>query len=200
MATIAPTEPVMPPSRLASPAVYRMTVDEYERMNGALDNDRVELIDGYLVTKMGKKPPHVWAVDSIEEFLRPRLSAARWCLRRESPVRIPKFDEPEPDLVLARGSRKSYRRRHPEPADVALVIEVSDTTYPRDRGEKWAAYARAGIPVYWIVNLLQRRIEVYTKPERTGYQSRQDYHPGDVVPLVIGGRRRGQIAVDEILT
>src|SRR5262249_60052872 len=124
----------------------------------------------------------------------------RWRRRRQSPVRIPKFDAPEPDLVIARGSRKSYRRRHPEPAEVALVIEVSDTTYPRDRGQKWAAYARAGIPIYWIVNLPQRRIEVYTKPERTGYQSRQDYHPGDVVPVVIGGRPGGLISVGWILS
>jgi Uma2 family endonuclease len=187
-------------STLALPAIYRMTVDEYERMNGALDSDRVELIDGYLVTKMGKKPPHVWAVDSVEGFLRARLSAARWCVRRESPVRIPKFDEPEPDLVIARGPRTTYRRRHPEPADVALVIEVSDTTYPRDRGEKWAAYARGGIPVYWIVNLVQAQIEVYTNPRAGRYQSRQDYHAGGMVALVIDGRRRGQIAVDDILS
>jgi Uma2 family endonuclease len=200
MTTIAPTEPEVRPDRLASPAVYRMTVDEYERMNGALDSDRVELIDGYLVTKMGKKPPHVWAVDSLDPFLRSRLSAARWTVRRESPVRIPKFDEPEPDLVIARGSRKTYRSRHPEPADIALVIEVSDTTYPWDRNEKWAAYARGGIPVYWIVNLAQGRIEVYTDPKGGRYQTQRDYHAGDMVALVIDGRRRGEIAVDDVLS
>src|SRR3954471_1352470 len=139
MSTVAPTPLLVSASPpLASPAVYRITVDEYERMMGALDNDRVELIDGYLVNKMGKKPPHVWAVDSVEEFLRSRLSPARWCLRREGPVRIPMFDEPEPDVVIARGTRKTYRTRHPEPADVVLIVEVSETTYDRDRGEKWA--------------------------------------------------------------
>jgi hypothetical protein len=162
------------------------------------DDDRVELINGYLVTKMGKNPPHVWAVDSLEELIRPRLSAARWTVRRESPARIPTYDEPEPDLVIARGPRRTYRRRHPEPADIALIIEVGDTSYPRDRGEKWTAYARDQIPVYWIVNLINGQVEVYTDPRAGRYQSCAVYHAGDTIPLVIDGRRRAQIAVDDI--
>jgi Uma2 family endonuclease len=200
MSTVTPTQPSFsPPPPLASPAVRRITVREYERMAGALDDDRVELIDGYLVTKMGKKPPHVWAVDSVEELLRGLMGAA-WCLRRESPVRIPDFDEPEPDVAIARGTRATYRTRHPDPADIALIVEVSETTYDRDRGEKWAAYAKGAIPIYWIINLVQKRIEVYTDPGPAGYQTRQDYHAGEVVPLVIGGQQLRSIAVDDILT
>jgi Uma2 family endonuclease len=200
MSTVTPTQPSFSsPPPLASPAVRRITVREYERMAGALDDDRVELIDGYLVTKMGKKPPHVWAVDSVEELLR-GLMGVTWCLRRESPVRIPDFDEPEPDVAIARGTRATYRTRHPDPADILLIVEVSETTYDRDRGEKWAAYARGAIPIYWIINLVQKRIEVYTDPGPAGYQARQDYHAGEVVPLVIGGQQLRSIAVDDILT
>src|SRR3954447_6812625 len=97
MSTITPRQPSRPPLE-----VYRMTVDEYERIvsAGAFDDDRVELIDGYLGTKTGKKPPHVWSVDSVEELLRALLGAG-WCVRRESPVRIPDFDEPEPEPDVA---------------------------------------------------------------------------------------------------
>jgi Uma2 family endonuclease len=125
-----------------------MTVYEYERMASDLDDPRVELIDGYMVKKMGKKPPHFWAVDCTEEEIRAILPP-RWCLRREGPVRIPKFDEPEPDLVVARGTRNDYRLRHPEPKDVAIVIEVADSSLARARGEKRVAYGKGGraIPV-----------------------------------------------------
>ncbi len=174
MATIAPRHPAASTESepLASPDLYRMTVDEYERMAdaGILDDDRVELIDGYLVKKMGKRPPHVWSVDASEAQLKALLPEG-WYLRKESPVRILDFDEPEPDLAMVRGSRDAYRTRHPEPADVALLVEVSDRTLARDRGKKRAASARGRIPVYWIINLVDRQVEVYSGPRAGGYRA-----------------------------
>ena len=80
-----------------------------------------------------------------------------------------------------------YAGRHPGAADVALVGEVSETTLDRDQGEKCAAYARGGVPVYWIINLIDNRIQVYTDPNPAyGYRTRVDYQPGDHVPIVIG--------------
>ena len=124
----------------ASPPVYRISVDEYERMAGILDDDRVELIDGFLVKKMGKNPPHVWSTDAIMELLK-TMTRGYWC-RQEAPVRIPDFDEPEPDVSIVRGSRDDYRDRIPAATDVALLVEVSETTLDRDQGPKWDAYAR----------------------------------------------------------
>jgi Uma2 family endonuclease len=208
MSTIAPTQSASPATAAGasglppSPSeLYRFTVDQYERMGelGILtEDDRVELIDGYVVTKMGKKPPHVWTVDSLEDLLR-ALLRAKWCLRGENPANIPPFDEPEPDIVIARGTRATYLERHPDPADIALLIEVSDTTYHRDRGKKWEANARSGIPVYWIVNLPRRRVEVYTDPTPEGYRSRRDYRAGEAIPVVIDGQPLGEVAVDDIL-
>ncbi len=108
-------------------------------------------------------------------------------------------DEPEPDVVIARGTCDIYLRRHPDATDVVLIVEVSDTTYHRDRGKKWEANARSAIPAYWIVNLPRRRVEVYTDPTPEGYRSRQDYHSGDAIPIVIDGQPIGQVAVDDIL-
>jgi len=82
---------------------------------------------------------------------------------------------------------------------VALLVEVSETTLARDQGKKLAAYAKAGIPVYWIVNLVENQVEVYSSPGPDGYQSRQDFKPGQDVPVVIEGVEVGRIAVADIL-
>jgi Uma2 family endonuclease len=82
---------------------------------------------------------------------------------------------------------------------VGLLIEVSLGTLARDQNEKLPAYARGRIPVYWIINLVDRRIEVYTQPRQGAYQSRVDFHPGEAVPVVIDGQRLGEVAVDAIL-
>ena len=192
MSTIAPTQ------RSTSPP-YRLSVYEYERLvaAGVLEDPRVELIDGYLVKKMGKNPPHIWAVDQLLDLLKP-LTPGWWC-RKEDPVRIPDFDEPEPDVAVVRGSRDDYRDRIPEPKDIALVVEVADSTLDRDQGKKWDAYAHGRIAVYWIVNLVHRRVEVYTDPGPAGYESRQFFTTGQEVPVVIDGALAGQIAVAEIL-
>jgi Uma2 family endonuclease len=181
----------------ASPSVYRISVDEYERMAGMLHDERVELIDGFLVKKMGKNPPHVWSVDTIAEIMK-AMTPGWWC-RQEAPVRIPDFDEPEPDVSVVRGPRDDYRNRIPAATDVALLVEVSETTLDRDQGPKWDAYAKGRIPVYWIVNLVDRQVEVYTDPGPNGYATCRIFLPGQEIPVVIEGVEVGQIAAAAIL-
>ncbi len=168
--------------------------------SGLLDDPRIELINGLLVKKMTKKPVHVSACELLAgalDFLLP----AGWYLREQNPLRIPEYDEPEPDLVVARGSRGAYTARHPGPEDVALVIEVADTSLSKDRGEKLVAYARGGVPLYWIVNLVQGQIEVYSQPDRQlGVYVRKTVHDAtDRVSVVIDGAVIGQIAVAAVL-
>ncbi len=177
-----------------------MSVDEYERLAdaGFLKDRRVELINGWLVRKMTTKPPHVVAVDATREAIAAVLPRD-WWLRDEKPVRIPEFDEPEPDVSVVRGSRQDYRSRHPGPGDIEFLVEVSDTSLLWDRREKLAAYARAGVPTYWIVNLVDRQLEVFTAPDSTGYQSRQILGPTDRAPVVIDGVEVGSINVADML-
>jgi Uma2 family endonuclease len=201
MATVAPSKTRVrtPPSRPVVPELYRININEYERIAraGALDDDRIELIDGYLVRKMPKYPRHVNTVARILRALQATLPG--WWCRKEDPVRIPDFDEPEPDVAVVRGSIEDYQDRTPGPKDIALLVEVADTTLPRDRGEKAAAYGRGRIPVYWIINLVDRQIEVYSRPSARGYRSSRVYQPGEDVPVVIAGAEVGRITVADVL-
>jgi Uma2 family endonuclease len=199
MSTITPPIPVPAQQTLALPAVYRMTVDEYEKLvnAGVLDDPRIELIDGYLVKKMSKNPAHVWSVDVILEFFKATVLGF-WC-RQEAPVRIPDFDEPEPDVSVVRGARNDYRGRIPGPDDIVLVAEVSESTLDRDRGEKRRAYARVSIPYYWIINLVDRQLEVYSNLSQGEYHSVQVFKSGDEVPVIIDGDEVGRLDVAAVL-
>jgi Uma2 family endonuclease len=200
MSTLAPNSLMPSPAPLASPAVYRITVDEYEAMAeaGILRDSRIELLDGLLVKKMPQKPPHVWTVESIDKSLT-RLLPPGWFTRQEKPVRIPDFDEPEPDVSVVKGTRDDYLEGHPEPPNLALLVEVSDSSLDRDRGEKRFAYAKGRVACYWIVNLVDRQVEVYTDPAATGYQSSQVFQAGDEVPIMIDGAEVGRIPVADLL-
>src|SRR5260370_31835695 len=118
-------------------SLYRMAVDAYEQLAdaGVLRDRRVELINGWLVRKMTKKPPHVVAVDASREAIAGLLPPG-WWLRALQPVRIPDFYEPEPDVSVVRGSRQDYRARHPGPGEIELLITVSKTSLAWDRDDQ----------------------------------------------------------------
>jgi Uma2 family endonuclease len=205
MSAIAPTMPTLPapePGWIPSP-LYRMTVDQYEAMaaSGAIPTShRVHLINGCLVTKMTQKPPHVVADDLLGAELA-RVVPQRYYVRGAKPIRLPDRDsEPEPDRCVVRGRILDYAERHPGPDDIALVAEVADTSrLATDRKYATEVYGPAGIPIYWIVNLVDRQVEVYSEPGPAGYGSCAVHREGQSVPVVIGGRVRGRIAVKDIL-
>ena len=118
------------------------------------------------------------------------------------PVRlVADGSEPAPDEAVVRGSIRDYargQRGKPGPADIGLVVEVSDSSLVDDRAMV-GIYGPAGVPVYWLVNLVDRQVEVYSGPHAHGYATRKDYHSGDYVSVVLDGTIVGQIAVDEIL-
>jgi Uma2 family endonuclease len=184
--------------------VRRFTVDEYLRMvtaNVFDGDDRHELLAGWVVSKMTRNPPHEVGIALADEALRALLPAG-WRLRNQSSITTAD-SVPEPDLSVVRGAIRDYIGRHPGPQDMALAIEVADSSLPKDRNLKGRIYARAGIPVYWIINLVDRKVEVYTDPTgpalMPGYRQQQEYGPGAAVPLVIDGREVARVAVDELL-
>ncbi len=125
-----------------------------------------------------------------------------WYIREQNPLRIPDYDEPEPDVVIARGSKRPLcHQTSPGPDDVALVVEVADTSLGKDRGDKLLAYGRGGVPVYWIVNLIDNQVEVYSEPDRNlgGYARCVVRADSDSVPLEIEKAEAGRVAVSDVL-
>jgi Uma2 family endonuclease len=182
----------------------RFSVDEYHRMieAGVLTaDDHVELLEGWVVHKMAHGPEHDGTISLVETAIRRHLPPG-WIIRIQSAVTTAD-SEPEPDVVVVDGPARSYMARHPGPADIALVIEVANSSLEHDRQDKARAYARANIVAYWIVNLIDRQVEIHTQPSgptlSPAYGMRQVYGEADAVPLVIAGRQVGMIAVRELL-
>jgi Uma2 family endonuclease len=182
----------------------RFSVVEYHRLiaSGVLTaDDNVELLDGYLVHKISRTPPHDSALQLLLAAFPPRLPGG-WTLRVQSAVTL-SASEPEPDGAVVRGGPRTYAGRHPGPADCGLIIEVADSTLAADRADKGALYGEAGIPQYWLINLVDRQVEVYTLPSgpglTPGYASRQDYRPGSAVSLILAGAQVAMIPVADLL-
>lgn len=182
----------------------RFSVVEYHRLiqGGYLtEDDNLELIEGYLVHKMARNPPHDYSLTRLSKSLN-RLVPSTVDVRVQCAITLSE-SEPEPDVALVRGPDRAYISRHPGNADILQTIEVSDSSLDSDRADKCRIYARAGIPYYWIVNLVDRQIEVYSQPSgptpAPSYAHRQDYRSGDSVPLVLDGAVVGTIAVDDAL-
>jgi Uma2 family endonuclease len=185
-------------------SLRQFSVAEYHRMietDILTEEDKVELLNGYVVLKMPRNPPHDSTISALNRLLS-GIIQANWILRIQSAVTFA-LSEPEPDLVLARGSWRDYSARHPDGGDIGLLIEVADSSLSRDRDEKGPIYAEAGVVEYWIVNLVGRQIEVYSNPTGTGpnasYSGHQVYHSGDSVPLILDGITIAQFAVQDIL-
>jgi hypothetical protein len=184
--------------------VRRFTVAEYHRMIQTAvltEDDPVELLEGWIVPKMPHNPPHDATVNITSDLLSEVLPAP-WRVRVQSAVTT-LDSEPEPDLAVVMGPQSRYRDRHPAAADIGLLIEVADSSLVGDRTVKLRLYARAGIMIYWIVNLIDLQIEVYTDPDATAkepkYCSRQVYRSGDRAPVVLEGQQVGQIDVNDVM-
>ncbi len=161
------------------------------------EGDPVELLDGLLVKKMPKNRPHVIATRQVQDALGGVLPAG-WSISVQDPVGLDE-SEPEPDVFVFRGRHRDYPTDHPTAADAPLVVEVADTSLSRDRTWKRSIYARNGIPTYWIVNLVDRTLEVYSAPVAGEYTQSVTLTAADRADVVFGGTIVGSVAVAELL-
>jgi Uma2 family endonuclease len=160
---------------------HRFSVKDYYRMaeTGVLRPDaRVELLDGRIIDMSPIGPFHGGVTKSLNGIFS-AASRGRWQVSVQDPLHLDEHSEPQPDLMLLKPVADCYRKRHPVPGDVFLLVEVSDTTLDLDRGEKLAAYGRAGIPEVWIVDLVHLAVEVYREPHFTGYGAKAVLRAGD---------------------
>lgn len=179
--------------------VHRFTVDEYRRLGeiGVLTpEDHVELLEGRITDKMNHHPSHSVTVKLVDDALRTVLPDG-WITRTQDSVSTDD-SEPEPDVAVVRGTIRDYASCHPTAADSAVLVEAADSSLSRDR-YKADLYGRAGFSVYWIVNLVDRCVQVYTQPSQNGYVDRQDFAEDESVPIMMQNREIARVPVAEVL-
>lgn len=185
MTTVQPTGPV----------TRRITADEWRMMfeTGVFGPDeRLELIDGQVIAMAADGDPHVAAVMALTEQLSLQLRRRAW-VSVQSTMWLSADSVPEPDLVVVRRSA----RRAPRPEDALLVIEVALSSLTFDRNRKLSLYAQAGVPEFWLVDLVASRVEVYRRPAGSAYLSLETFdREASLVPAAFPDIA---IAVDEIL-
>ena len=207
MATV--TEPEATPDAVeALPRDYpphRLTVERYERMVRAgifAQKEPIFLWHGRLVEKMTKGRPHALVLIKLNALL-VRLVPEGWYVQPEQPIALADDGLPEPDLAVVRGAADDHGDRAPGPRDLGLVVEIADSSLSVDSGSVLETYAAQNIPIYWIVNIPERRVEVYREPTgpapSPSYRACRQYRHGERVPVVLDGREVGEIAVDDFL-
>jgi hypothetical protein len=187
---------------------YRFNVRQFRRMmaTGVFKDQKVELVAGR-VFLMTDQPPHTFALSRLYRALILLVPGTSWTVFGEAPVLFGRYWAPKPDVPVLRGNDTIYSTRLPRPRDVALLIEVSETTYHRDRGPKWRRYAAAGIPVYVIVRLkgVDTVAEVWTSPSGKGNSARYSdvvkytARAGESFPVELDGQAFGQVAVADLI-
>lgn len=198
------TLPMQPVTYGLDASIARFSVPRYQRMIEAgilTAEDKVELLENYVVLKMPRNPRHDSSVQRLLEKLFP-LRPTNWSWRVQSAITL-SDSQPEPDFALVRGFAANYENRHPAPADIGLVVEVADSSLLRDQRDKTRIYARSGIPCYWIINLVDQRVEVYSQPSGPtsvpAYGAFQTYQAGDNLTLVLDGSAVGSLVVADLL-
>ena len=164
----------------------RWTVDEYHRMIAAgilTANDRVELLDGYIIEMVPQEPPHASTTSSFGNDFVVLFAGKAW-VRQQLPITIAPDSEPEPDIAVVKIDPRRYRDRHPIPEEVYLLVEVADSTLSYDRTRKTKIYAQAGIPEYWVIHVKQRQVLVFRDPQGDRYQVEQVFGVGDAIAPV----------------
>jgi Uma2 family endonuclease len=178
------------------PRPHRLTVDDYYRMAevGVLSpDDRTELIEGEIVDMAPIGSSHADVLRLLYQRL-VRAVGDEAVVSVQLPVRLSRHSEPQPDVALLKTKTAGYRRAHPGPADVLLLIEVSDTTLRYDLSTKARLYATHGIPEYWVIDLVANKVWRHLKPRATRYAERAEISAG-TIPLL---QDFGEIAVAEL--
>ena len=171
-------------SSVFTPTRMRISTDRYHKMIAAgvlTKYDRVELIEGEILDMAPIGSPHTALVSKLNELF--VLAVSRWAtVVGGGPVVLGEFSEPQPDLMLLKRRTDFYGGKNAEPADVLLLLEVSDGSLRFDQGVKMNLYARYGVAEYWVVDVQGRRVVIYREPGPEGYLRKDGFTTGVVAP------------------
>jgi hypothetical protein len=185
------------------PGIYRMTPRRFRKAMraGVFGENRVELLGG-IPFVMSESPPHILASLNVHSALGDPCPRPRWVVNKEHRVELGQW-LPLPDVVVLHGPKSKYGTRLAQSDDVGLLAEISDTSYAKDSGPKMRRYATFRIPIYWIVDLNLRIVEVRYQPfgkgKQAGYARCDTYFEHDSVPVVLDGAEVGRVAVADLL-
>ncbi len=157
-----------------APTPHRFTRQEYHRLaeSHLLADERVELLDGVIITMSPQNSPHAATIHRLLFTLLPVVGDGAY-IRVQAPIVLDDWSEPEPAIVICQPDPSDYAQHHPRADQVMVVIEVADSSPVYDQGQKAQAYAASGIPEYWVVNLAARTVAILTNPSRDQYQHEQ---------------------------
>jgi Uma2 family endonuclease len=168
------------------PQKHRINLDEWRRMGEAgifPPESRIELIDGEIIEMSPIGFNHAGHVTRIMNLFAPLLNG-KVLMTAQNPVQLGDLSEPKPDFMLLRPEPGFYSTRHPQAADVLLLVEIADSSLTFDRSQKMRLYAFHNIPEYWLLNLNSSCLEVYRQPQSGGYAEKTVLHRGDTVQLL----------------
>jgi len=183
--------------------MYRMTPRQFRKAieAGVFGEHRVELLGG-IPFVMSENPPHIFASIRLQTALGALVAGPLWVGSKNHRLELGQW-LPLPDVVVLHGPDTTYAARLARAEDVSLLVEIADTSYAKDSGPKLRRYASFQIPVYWIVDLNRRLVEVRTLPfgkgKKAGYARCDIYLEHDLVPVVLDGAEVGRIAVVDLL-
>lgn len=162
---------------------HRLTVEDYYKMGEAgifTEKDRVELIEGEIIDMVPIGSQHAYTINKILNHFLMKQLFGDVIVRIQDPLRLDQYNEPEPDIALV--TNKDYSNHHPGPADTLLVIEVADSSLSYDIDIKTPLYARHHIPEVWVINLMDKKIHIFSDPANGAYQNTHEITTGKLSP------------------
>lgn len=169
--------------------LYKWTIADYHQIieSGVLDGKSVELLEGEIVTVSPESPLHTTINYSVANYLRTLIGNLA-VIRESHPITLDnsphsRASEPEPDIAIVSIPYTKYISRHPYVSDIYWLIEISNRTLTKDLEAKSLTYARNGIREYWVIDLVNNKLWLFTNPQNNSYQNRQEITKGVVKPV-----------------
>lgn len=175
---------------------YKWSVAEYHSLieSGLLAGKSVELLNGEIIKMSPEGEQHSYTNDDVAELLREKLQGLAK-IRESHPITLDN-SEPEPDIAVVRLPKTIYTQHHPYPEDIYWLVEVSQQTLRKDLTAKSATYARNGIPEYWVIDLVNKKLIIHTAPQNNQYSQVKEYQTGTISPLAFP---KIKIAINQLL-
>ena len=177
-------------------STYKWSIEEWHELvnSGLLEGKPVEFLEGEIIEVSPEGIEHSYTNDSVVKYLRKVLSGLA-DVRESHPITLDN-SEPEPDIAIVGLPETIYRNHHPYPEDIYWLIEISNRTLTKDLGQKIITYARNGIPEYWIIDLVNKKLIIHTQVQNNSYAQVTEYQMGTVSPMAFPDI---QIALEQLL-